>query len=139
MISKFWFWHHFLAHQLYHAVIKYSSSCATMLLVWHFLQRARMRKKVQAREENGYLYLLPPELRSQIPGGFLTQCSANECSWRSGCRVICSVTEGDKLHLSAKRILVQKTVPEAVFSFFVSFLFIFLLTPAECVFTGSAC
>lgn len=52
--------------------------------------------------ENGYLYLLAPQLRSHIPGGFLTQCSTNWCSWRSD-RVIRSLAEGDVPHLSAQK------------------------------------
>lgn len=64
-------------------------------------RRHRRRAGWRGREwENGYLYLLAPQLRSHIPGGFLTQCSTNWCSWRSD-RVIRSLAEGDVPHLSA--------------------------------------
>lgn len=42
-----------------------------------FCSAGEMRKTAQAGGENGYLYLLAPELGSQVPGGFLTQCSTN--------------------------------------------------------------
>lgn len=42
-----------------------------------FCNAGGMRKKAAGREENGYLYLLALELPTQIPGGFLTQCSTN--------------------------------------------------------------
>lgn len=79
----------------------------------HFLQCRGMRKKAAGREENGYLYLLALELPTQILGGFLTQCSTNWCSWRSG-RVIHSLWEGDIPHLSAQRVLIQRLLLEAV-------------------------
>lgn len=71
-----------------------------------FCSAMEQEKKSASREENGYLYLLAPELLSRIPRGWLTQCSTNWCSWRSG-RVICSIGGGDKLYLSAHKVLIR--------------------------------
>lgn len=66
----------------------------------HFLQCREKEEEGAGRGENGYLYLLAPQLRPQIPGGFLTQCSTKWCCWRSD-EVTHSVGEGDVPHLSA--------------------------------------
>lgn len=67
------------------------TSCGLMFEMDIFCSAAkcvgRGKKRWQGGKENGYLYLLAPELLSQIPRGSLTQCSTNWCSWRSG-RVI---------------------------------------------------
>jgi len=53
------------------------SACASASGDGHFLQCRGNEEEGAGREENGYLYLLAPELPTQFPGGSLTQCSTH--------------------------------------------------------------
>ena len=101
--------------------------CVQIHLRWTFFAVQWNEEESAGRKENGYLYLLAPELRSQIPRGSLTQCSTNWCSWRSD-RAICSAGEGDMLHLSAYRVLIQRLLYLRLFQHQLSYISFGLLS-----------